>query len=271
MSKLPITEYLQLHLSDGRLDIVFNRPESRNAMNNQMIGEFVSVVKWLANARHVRVVVLRGAGGHFSAGGDIKERRSQLDNIGEDGSDPVIERNIQAGKMFADLEGLPQVTISAVQGSAFGGGFGYACVTDLTILARSAKMGMPETTLGVVPAQIAAYVVKRIGLSQARKMALTAERIDGETAYKYGVGQYFCDDDALDATINEVVSNIKKCGPHANAVTKQIMLKVGTSPTKELSRYAAEQFAILNRSDEGREGQAAFAEKRKPKWQSKIG
>jgi len=271
MSNLPKADYLELGLSDGRLDVTFNRADQRNAMNQQMITEFCAVLDWLQSTKDVRVVVLRGAGGHFSAGGDIKERRGQLDHIEEDGRDPLIERNIQAGKMFADLERLPQTTISAVEGSAFGGGFGYACVTDITILARSAKMGMPETTLGVVPAQIAPYVVRRIGLSEARKIALTAERIDGDTAYKLGVGQYLCDDDDLDATVNEIVNNVLKCGPNANAVTKDIMRNVGTMPIDALSRYSAEQFAVLNRSDEGREGQAAFAEKRKPKWQVKNG
>jgi len=268
MGNLPDTKFLKLEQSTGRLDVIFNRPDQRNAMNQQMIGEFCDVLEWLQSNKDVRVAVLRGAGGHFSAGGDIKERRGQLDELDGDGNDPVIARNIQAGKMFMDLEQLPQVTISAITGSAFGGGFGYACVTDITVLAQSAKMGMPETTLGVIPAQIAPYVVKRIGLSMARKMAVTAERIDGQTAYLRGVGQYFCEDTELDTTIDEIVESVLKCGPQANAVTKDIMGKFGTMPIEELSRYSAEQFAVLNRSDEGREGQAAFAEKRKPKWQS---
>ncbi|WP_169569881.1 enoyl-CoA hydratase/isomerase family protein [Sneathiella limimaris] len=266
MSQLPDAKHLLLEQVGGRLNITFNRPEVRNAINSEMGAEFSAVVDWLADNSDVRVVVLRGAGGHFCAGGDIKERKSMA--VTEtSGEDPLMARNRQAGLAFNKFENLPQTTISVVEGSAFGGGMGYACLTDITILSKTAKMGMPETTLGVAPAQIAPYVVKRIGLTRARQLALTAERFDGQTAYDYGIGQYLAEPDALDQVTEDVVARVLKCGPMANAATKAIMLRVGTLPAEELISFSAAEFAKLNRSREGVEGQTAFAEKRKPSWQ----
>jgi isohexenylglutaconyl-CoA hydratase len=128
-------------------------------------------------------------------------------------------------------------------------------------------MGMPETTLGVAPAQIAPYVVKRIGLTRARQLALTGDRFDGKKAFEYGIAQYLCADAEMDKTLEQVVSRVMQCGPMANAATKAIMLKVGTLPEKEMVRFSAEKFSELNRGAEGKEGQTAFAEKRKPAWQ----
>ena len=183
------------------------------------------------------------------------------------GKDPIMERNRTAGLAFMKFENLPQTTISMVEGSAFGGGMGYACLTDITIVTKGARMGMPETTLGVAPAQIAPYVVKRIGLTRARQLALTAERFDGAKAFEYGVAQYLCDDADADKVLDEVVAKVLNCGPKANAATKAIMLRVGTVAAEDVISFSAQTFSELNRSAEGLEGQTAFAEKRKPAWQ----
>jgi len=264
----PECRFLLLKVDGSRLDMTFNRPDQRNAINVQMGKEITSVVSWLAaHADDIRLLVLRGAGGHFCAGGDIKERRIQAEVSTGDGEHPVFARNRDAGLGFLMFERLPQTTIAVVEGSAFGGGMGYACLADITVLSATARMGLPETTLGVAPAQIAPYLVKRIGLTRARQLALTGERFDGATAYRYGVGQYLAEPDALEATLEEVVSRVMRCGPKANAVAKQIMLNVGTLSDEELVVMAAELFVELNSSGEGKEGQAAFAEKRKPAWQ----
>jgi len=267
MPDLPKCEFLLLDVQGPRLNLTFNRPDQRNAINSQMGEEFAAVVEWLAGTEDVRVVILRGAGGHFCAGGDIKERRNMAEDIVTEDSDPIMERNRGAGMAFLRFENLPQTTIAVVEGSAFGGGMGYACLADITIVSETAKMGMPETTLGVAPAQIAPYVVKRIGLTRARQLALTAERFGGDKAYEYGIAQYLCRDDTIDDTLEDVVAKVLKCGPKANAATKAIMLKVGSIPEEDMIRFSAEKFSVLNRGAEGKEGQTAFAEKRKPAWQ----
>jgi isohexenylglutaconyl-CoA hydratase len=267
MSGLPTCEFLILEKMGTRLNITFNRPDQRNAINMKMGAEFASVVDWLETNEGIRLVILKGSGGHFCAGGDIKERKNQAEVMVKDGEDPIITRNQNAGLAFLKFERLPQTTVAVVEGSAFGGGMGYACLTDITILSKTARMGMPETTLGVAPAQISPYVVKRIGLTRARQLALTAERFDGEKAYEYGIGQYLCDPGDLEETTEKIVAQIMRCGPKANAATKKIMLNIESQAPEDIPAFCAEIFADLNRSDEGKEGQKAFTEKRKPRWE----
>jgi isohexenylglutaconyl-CoA hydratase len=261
---LPAFETLILRGDGARLDVIFNRPEQRNAINSVMAREFAGVVDFLASAPAIRVVTLRGAGGHFCAGGDIKERRAAADEAG--GVAAIERRNREAGHMFLRFARLPQTTISLIEGSAFGGGFGYACLTDITILTRGARMGMPEVRIGVAPAQIAQWVVRRVGLPRARQLALTGERFDGETAYRYGVGQYLCDDGEADRMLEDVAAQVQACGPLACAATKRIMDAVDAGREVELIELAAREFGKLNGGAEAREGQSAFAEKRAPVW-----
>ena len=266
MTSLPTCETLSLRQDGSRLDITFNRPSQRNAMNSVMAREFSDVVDHLARTPSLCVVTLRGAGGHFCAGGDIKERRSMADEAG--GVEAIEQRNRDVGHTFLRFARLPQTTIALVEGSAFGGGFGYACLTDITILTHGAHMGMPETRLGVAPAQIAQWVVRRIGVPRARQLALTAERFDGATAYGYGVGQYLCADDEADSVLETVVAKVQACGPLACAATKRIMNAVDEGRETELIDLAAREFGQLNGGAEAREGQSAFAQKRAPVWEA---
>jgi len=262
----PICQTLVLLQRETRLDVTFNRPEQRNAINSMMTREFSELVDWLARTPAIRVVTLRGAGGHFCAGGDIKERRNMADEAG--GVQAIEQRNRDAGHMFLRFARLPQITIALVEGSAFGGGFGYACLADITILTHGARMGMPETRLGVAPAQIAQWVVRRIGLPRARQLALTADRFDGATAYGYGVGQYLCADDEAESVLESVVAKVQACGPLACAATKRIMNAVDEGREAELIELAAREFGRLNGGAEAREGQSAFAQKRAPVWEA---
>ena len=266
MTALPTCETLILRQDQARLDITFNRPNQRNAINSVMAREFSELVDYLADTPTLRVVTLRGAGGHFCAGGDVKERRSMADETG--GVQAIKQRNSDVGHMFLRFARLPQITIALVEGSAFGGGFGYACLADITILTHGARMGMPETRLGVAPAQIAQWVVRRIGLPRARQLALTAERFDGATAYSYGVGQYLCVDDEADSVLEAVVAKVQACGPLACAATKRIMNAVDECRKTELIELAAREFGQLNGGAEAREGQSAFAQKRVPAWET---
>ncbi|MEW4982600.1 MAG: enoyl-CoA hydratase-related protein [Cycloclasticus sp.] len=266
MMSLPSTETILLKQSNGRLYITLNRPERRNAMNNQMNQELHELADFLAAERSIRVVILLGAGGHFCAGGDIKERKQQTDSS-TNTSDPARERNIRSGHLFKKFWSLPQTLIVVVEGSAMGGGFGLACLADLTLVHKDAKLGMPETTLGIAPAQIAPYVVKRIGLTRAKQMALTGERVDGETAYRLGIAQYLApSSESLLELLESVIQQVERCGPKACAATKMIMQEVGGRDDEEMIEFSANIFSELNKQEEGREGHSAFVEKRKPIW-----
>lgn len=259
-------ETLLLDIRDGYLEIKFNRPQQRNAMNDQMIAELHSVVDALATDLSVRAVVLRGTGAHFCAGGDIKERRDQVEQMAA-GDDPIYVRNVSAGQLFKKIAQLPQTTIAYVEGAALGGGFGLTCLADITLVDAEARLGMPETTLGVAPAQIAAHVVRRLGLTKARHLALTGRRINGEEAVALGIAQYlFHGGDDGERQLVQLLAEVGRCGPAACAATKAIINAVAYLDADQIIDYGARRFAELNQGDEGREGQLAFVEKRQPRW-----
>lgn len=268
---LPMTETLLLNYTKGRLFITFNRPERRNAMNNQMVRELHDIADFLTESEQIRVVILRGAGGNFCAGGDIKERKTQTDTA-ESGLDPAYKRNILSGQLFNKFWNLPQTLLAVVQGAAMGGGFGLACLADLTLVHKQAKLGMPETTLGIAPAQIAPYVVKRIGLSKAKQMALTGQRINGDDAFKLGIAHYCANSDKeLDALLESVLESVERCGPKACAATKKIMHHAVGDINEHTINFSADVFAGLNKHQEGREGHNAFVDKRPPNWLAGLG
>jgi isohexenylglutaconyl-CoA hydratase len=271
MSADPIEEPLLLRQDGGRLHVTFNRPERRNALNDGMLLEIERLLARLEEDRGVRVVVFRGAGGHFCAGGDIRERRAQT-TAARPGTDVAMERNLRAGRMFLRLANLPQTTVGVVEGFALGGGFGFACTFDITLVRADVQIGMSETRIGVAPAQIAPHVVRRVGLSTARYLALTGRRIDGAEALRLGVAHELAvDAAALDAQLARLLDDIDACAPMACAATKAIMNRVGEMPLDTLIDYAGRRFGELNRGGEGVEGQQAFLEKRKPRWPSLDG
>lgn len=259
---------LLLDQQGGRLYVTFNRPERRNALNDAMLLALENLITRLEDDHSVRAVIVRGAGGHFCAGGDIRERRAQTEGS-RPGVDIAMERNIRAGRMFLRLANLPQTTVAVVEGFALGGGFGFACTFDITLVMHDAKMGLAETRIGVAPAQISPHVVRRVGLSNARYLGLTGRRINGAEAVRMGVAHEVAQTtEELDAKLASLLDDIDACGPMACAATKAIMNRVGEMPLEALIEYAGYRFGELNRGPEGVEGQQAFLEKRKAVWPS---
>ena len=266
--KAPLTveEPLLLRQDGARLHVTLNRPERRNALNDKMLLALDHLIERLERDPGIRVVIFRGAGGHFCAGGDIKERRIQTASANA-GSDSAMEQNMQAGRMFLRLSRLPQTTVAVVQGYALGGGFGLACTLDITLVMATAQLALAETRIGVAPAQIAPHVVRRVGLSNARYLGLTGRRIDGAEAVRLGVAHELAHTSAeLEARLSQLLADIDSCGPMACSTTKAIMNRVGDMPLDALVEYAGYRFGEINRGPEGVEGQQAFLEKRKAIW-----
>ncbi len=241
-----------------------------------MVWELIAVFESIKDNAAVRAVVLRGAEGHFCSGGDIKEMagaREQLsDAIEEDGlnegeADPFFNLNRQFGRLITQVNAAPQVVIGVLEGAVMGGGFGLACVTDVAIAADSAKFGLPESGLGIPPAQVAPFVVTRIGLTQARRLALLGARFNGAEAKQLGIVHYVCSGtEAIEAQLEEVLSQVRRCAPSANRITKELILAVGHTELEGLLDYAAGCFSQAVQSDESKEGMTAFIEKRLPSW-----
>ncbi|MDO9322767.1 MAG: enoyl-CoA hydratase/isomerase family protein, partial [Pseudomonas sp.] len=195
MVTLPNCETLLLELVEGVLYITLNRPDSRNAMSLAMVEELRAVLAAVRHDRGIRALVLRGVGGHFCAGGDIKDMAGARARAqGDGGGDAYRTLNRAFGSLLEEAQYAPQVLVAVLEGAVLGGGFGLACVSDIAISHQGAKFGLPETSLGILPAQIAPFVVKRIGLTQTRRLALTAARFDGAEALRLGL-VHFCEND----------------------------------------------------------------------------
>jgi isohexenylglutaconyl-CoA hydratase len=264
---LPETKNLLLALDGGVLRMTFNRPDSRNALSVALLADIVAVFDAIRDSREVRAVVMRGAGGNFCAGGDIKDMTAVRMAPAKPGEDAAAAYNRKFGAFLRKVNEAPQATLAICEGAVLGGGFGLACVADVAFAHADASFGLPETGLGIIPAQIAPFVVQRIGLSEARRLGVCGGRFKGEEAKRLGiVHETFRDDAGLDALLADTLKQIIRCAPNANAVTKEIMLKVGTQELDPLLDYAAKRFSEAVRGPEGAEGTAAFIEKRLPKW-----
>lgn len=266
MNNLPDTQYLVLERAGSVLTIWFNRPEAKNSLSVEMIEELHAVLDAAREESSLRTLVIRGKDGIFCAGADLKGFRSGHE-AGKETEDDVARGNRYFGDLMIKLNEQPQCVVMLVEGAAIGGGLGLACIGDVTIVTREAKFRLSETSLGIPPAQIAPFVTERVGLTHARRLMLTGARFKGEEAVHYGIGHILADDaDDLQAKCDQVLADIALCAPGANAVTKGIVFEATRRPRADALDFAAQGFARCMLSDEGREGIAAFIEKRKPYW-----
>lgn len=260
------TTQIKLERSEGWLTIWLNRPESRNALSEEMLEELRSSLIAVRDDRSVRGITLRGKGSVFCAGGDLKGFKAMFQGVSQDHQE-VIAANRRAGELFDLINGMPQVVVMLVHGAAIAGGLGMLCAGDVVVVTRDAKFALTETMLGIPPAQIAPFVVRRIGLSAARRIMLTAARFDGKAAKRLGLADEVVENEqGLDAAEAGIRQQVKLCAPGANAATKAILLSTDRLDREAMIAFAASTFTECMLSDEGREGIAAFIEKRKPGW-----
>lgn len=265
MKQLPETAALILERDGSVLKIWFNRPDARNALTGDVVDELTRVLDAIRDDRSVRTIVLRGKGGVFCAGGDIKGFKSGMQGGGD--AKEIARGNRTFGDLMIKLNEQPQVVVMLVEGGAIGGGLGLACVGDVTIVEKDTRFQLSETSLGIPPAQIAPFVTERVGLTTARRLMLTGARFKGAEAVELGIGHMLADGAAeLETLCADVLKQVANCAPGANAVTKAIVFETTRRPRAEALDFAAEGFASCMLSDEGKEGVSAFIEKRKPRW-----
>lgn len=268
MTNLPNTEKLFLELDNGWLTIWFNSPENRNALSEELAGELKATLDAVRDDRAVRGITLRGKGGMFCAGGDIKAFMAGLS--GGANHDDIAAMNKSGGDLFHLVNETPQVVVALVEGAAIGGGMGLVCCADIVIAASNAKFSLTETQLGIPPAQIAPHVVRRVGLTTARRLMLTGARFDGAEAKMIGLVDDIADDaSGLEVIESDMRKNVMRCAPGANAVTKELVLASTHLSKADMMERAGDAFADCLLSDEGREGVTAFIGKRKPEWAGK--
>jgi isohexenylglutaconyl-CoA hydratase len=266
MTDLPETRQIELERSEDWLTIWLNRPDSRNALSDEMLEELCATLNAVCDDRSVRGITLRGRGKVFCAGGDLKGFKAMFQGESPD-QEKVVAANRRAGELFDLINTMPQVVVMLVHGAAIAGGLGMLCAGDVVVVTRDAKFALTETMLGIPPAQIAPLVVRRIGLPAARKIMLTAARFDGAEAKALGLANDIVEDaEGLDTAEAGIRQQVKLCAPGANAATKAILLAADRLERKAMQDFASDKFAECMLSDEGREGIAAFIEKRKPSW-----
>jgi isohexenylglutaconyl-CoA hydratase len=262
----PQYETVQLERERDWLTVWLNRPESRNALSSQMLAELLELLGSIAGDRSIRGVTLRGRGGVFCAGGDLKGFKSSFQS-GAARLQEIASSNRKGGELYDRINSLPQVVVALVEGAAMAGGLGMVCCADVVIVCADAKFALTETSLGIPPAQIAPFVAERLGLRTARRLMLTAARFRGDEALSLGLADFVVSDaSALFEAEARIRKQVRGCAPGANAVTKDILLASRHLDREAMLDYAAAGFAKCMLSDEGREGIAAFVEKRKPSW-----
>ena len=251
----------------GVLHVTLARPEVRNAMSLQMVDELQAVLAQAEEGGDVRAIVLRGAGGHFCAGADLQDmaQARQRELAGE--PDAIAAANARFGHLCGAFARTGLATIAVLEGTVMGGGLGLACVVDVALAGQGAQLRLPETSLGVVPAQIAAFLVERVGPSQARRLAVTGGKLDAAQALSIGlVHEVHADGQALAAALAATLERTLRCAPGAIAATKALMARASRTPAADLVDDAARVFAQAARGAEGVEGMTAFLQKRSPSW-----
>lgn len=258
-------ETIELERQSDWVTLWLNRPASRNALSATLVAELRAALAALAPERTVRGITLRGRGGVFCAGADLKGLRDAFEG-GVTQAD--MERtNLDMGELLACLYEQPQVVVVLVEGAAMAGGFGLACCADVVAVRSDAEFALTETTLGLPPAQIAPFVVARLGLPVARRLMLTAARFSGSEAVALGLADHAAvDTAALEEFEAGLRRQVRRCAPGANAVTKELLLASTRLERGPLRQLAATRFAECVLGAEGREGIASFIGRRRPAW-----
>jgi methylglutaconyl-CoA hydratase len=241
-----------------------NRPERRNAFDSSTIAALHQAFETLHSQDGVRAIFLRGRGGSFSAGADIDWMRAASDlTEGENQEDAMA-----MARMLKQLYELRPVTVALVEGSALGGGAGLVAACDIAIATRDARFAFSEVKLGLIPATISPYVVEAIGPRRARGLFATAKGFDAAYAEKIGlIDEVVADAVALETAQADLAAQIMACGPNAVAAAKDLVAHVAEHPIDHaVMAETARRIARARVSEEGREGIAAFLEKRKPNW-----
>jgi methylglutaconyl-CoA hydratase len=254
------------HLSrtdDGSVaTVTLGRPEARNALNAALIGEVTRCFEELAEVESVRVVVLTGEGPSFCAGADVGYMR--------DTASFSYEENLEDARRLADMflavDDLPKPVVARVQGAAIGGGAGLVAAADLAVAEEEARFAFSEVRLGIAPATIAPFVVRKIGFSRARALFLTGERFGADLAREIGLVHEVVPEGELDAAVERVAAQLLQGGPAAQAAIKEALRQVEATEPMEALGIMTQLIAELRIGEEGQEGLGAFLEKREPFW-----
>jgi len=246
--------------SRGVSRISIARPDRKNAFDAALIGELTAAVGRVD--RSSRAVVLQTEGDTFSAGADIEWMRGMADYSLDDN---IADSKALAG-MFRALYDLEMPLVARVQGAAIGGGAGLVAVADIAVASTEASFAFTETRLGILPAVVSPYVVRKIGAARATALFVTGSRIDAKRAHEIGLVERLVEPSDLDAAVGRVLDAIVSGGPKAVNAAKRLVREVEARPIDEVAELTVKRIAEIRVSREGQEGLRAFLERRDPRW-----
>ena len=254
---------LTVTVADKVATVTLNRPELRNAFNEQAIAELALAFDALGRNDTVRAIVLAANGPSFCAGADLNwMKKMAAYTHAENHADAL-----QLAEMLRTIYLCPKPVVARVQGDCYAGGMGLVAACDIVVASEAAGFCLSEVKLGLIPATISPYVIKAMGEQAARRYFLTAERFDAAEAQRIGVAHAVVAPEALDATVAGIVKALVNNSPHAVRQAKTLVREIVGQPVDDaLLLDTAGRIAAIRASTEGREGVASFLEKRKPTW-----
>lgn len=250
---------------DGRgiARITLNRPGVHNAWNPQVVAALTDAIESVSASPHVRAVVLTGEGKSFSAGGDLRWMRQILDLSSEQRRADAL----RIGRLLVAIDSCAKPVIARINGAAIGGGLGLVCACDIAIACSDAVFALSEVRLGIIPAMISPFVVRRLGEAGARAHFLTGrDPMPAQRAHDIGLVHHVVAPDDLDAAVEAEVRAILRSSPNAIAEAKRLFRRTGAGDLEEAINDAGEALVRAWESGDAREGLAAFLEKRSPHW-----
>lgn len=256
-------KHLLLDISGAIATVTLNRPDVRNAFNDEVITEMTALFDELGARDDVRCIVLAANGKAFCAGADLNWMRSMADYSHAQN----MEDAGRLAGMLAAIYRCPKPTIAQVQGDVYAGGTGLVAACDIAVVVDSAFFCLSEAKLGLVPSTISPYVIRAMGARAAHRYFLTAERFDAATALRLGFVHEVVAADALQAKVAELAAILVNNGPVAVGLCKKLVQDVaGQEITPALVQLTVASIADVRVSDEGREGLQSFLQKRPPNW-----
>jgi len=243
--------------------VMLNRAEVHNAMNERLIKEITTCFKELANDEKTKVIVLTGKGESFCAGADLNWMKSMAMYSKEE--------NIRDSRLLLDMYetiyNCPKPVIGKINGHAFGGGVGLIAVCDINIATIGSKFAFSEVKLGIIPSVISTYVVRRIGLSNMKRLFITGEKFNSEYAKEIGLIDFVTEKDDFNSTVERYVDQLRSSSPKAIKEIKNLVNNYKKMDIEKYKEFTVEKISELRVSEEGQEGMNAFLEKRRPKWE----
>ncbi len=244
--------------------VTMNRPEVHNALNSRLLGELKTAFDELSREDRLVGVILTGAGRSFSAGADL----AMMQNAARATQEQNQEEALQLASTFELINTFPVPVVARVNGAAMGGGLGLLAVSDIVIAVDTARLAFSEVKLGIAPAVISPYVVRKIGSSWARKLFVTGERFTAGLGCKIGLIHTVVMQQELDTEVESTIQELLSGGPYALRACKALARDIGELDDNAARTVTTETIAQLRVSPEGQEGLKAYLEKRQPRWQN---